>query len=134
MSAEDRIILDSSCWIEYFLGSEDARAYAHHVSESKVIVPSLILFEVARTLLQQFEPEMVLRAVSLIKQQHVQPLTDGVALDAAQLAENLQLSSADAMVCASAMANHAVLYTHDEDLKGLENVEYLPKSTVQIQP
>ena len=37
-------------------------------------------------------------------------------------------------VCASAMANHAVLYTHDEDLKGLENVEYLPKSTVQIQP
>lgn len=125
------MLLDSSCWIEYFLGTENAAPYAHHVAESNVLVPSLVLFEVARTLLQQFESEMVLRAVSLIKQQQVLPLTEGVALDAAQLAENLHLSSADAIVCASAIANKAKLYTHDADLKGLENVEFLPKINSQ---
>jgi len=122
------IILDSSCWIEYFLGTEHARPYAHLVDRSTVLVPTLILFEVSRTLLQRFSSDVVLRAVSLMKQQHVIPLTEGVALDAAQLAEHLQLSTADAVICASATANRATLYTHDPDLQGLDNVQYIPKT------
>ena len=123
-----KIILDTSCWIEYFLGTHNAERYAGLVTGSTVLVPTLILFEVARTLLQSFESDVVLRAVSLIKQQHVIPLTEGVALDAAQLAANLHLSTADAVICASATANHATLFTHDPDLQGLDNVDYIPKS------
>ncbi len=121
------VILDSSCWIEYFLGSPNAEPYAAHVSNSTVLVPTLILFEVSRKLLQTFQTEHVLRAISLMKQQHVLPLLENVALDAAQLAENLSLSSADAILCTIAIANNAILFTHDEDLKGLELVEFLPK-------
>ena len=123
-----KIILDSSCWIEYFQGTDLALRYADLVSKSTVLVPTLILFEVSRTLLQRFESDVVLRALSLMKQQVVLPLTEGVALDAAQLAENLHLSTADAVICASATANHATLFTHDPDLQGLENVEYIPKA------
>ena len=122
------VILDSSCWIEYFLGSPFASPYAEHVTASTVLVPTIILFEVSRKLLQSYPTKDVLSALSLMKQQRVLPLTEAVALDAAQLAEDLSLSSADAILCAIATSKQATLFTHDVDLKGLHRVEFLPKT------
>jgi predicted nucleic acid-binding protein len=62
-----------------------------------------------------------------MQQHNVVPLTPDVALNAAQLAVNLNLSSADAIVCATAWQHRATLYTHDADLDGLDNVIYLPR-------
>jgi toxin FitB len=59
--SKSTVILDTSCWIEFFLGSGRAASYAHHVGTSTVIVPSLCLFEVVRTLLKNFDNEHVLR-------------------------------------------------------------------------
>jgi predicted nucleic acid-binding protein len=63
-----------------------------------------------------------------MQQHEVVPLTADVALNAAQLAVNLNLSSADAIVCATAWQNKATLYTHDVDLNGLDNVVYIPRT------
>ena len=121
---ENAVMLDSSCWIEYFLGSEPSTEYAHHVIRARVVVPSLCIFEVTRSLLKRFEPEHVLRAISVMEQHHVIPLTEGVATNAAQLAVNLNLSSADAIIYATALQKKAVLYTHDPDLEGLDGVVF----------
>ena len=121
-------VLDSSCWIEYFLGSPAARSYVKIVSSATIIVPSITIFEVSRDLLRRFDSEHTLRAVSPMQQHEVVPLTADVALNAAQLAVNLNLSSADAIVCATAWQNKATLYTHDVDLNGLDNVVYIPRT------
>jgi len=120
-------VLDSSCWIEYFLGSAAAEPYAKTVATATLIVPSITIFEVSRDLLRRFDSENTLRAIALMQQHNVVPLTPDVALNAAQLAVNLNLSSADAIVCATAWQHRATLYTHDVDLNGLDNVIYLPK-------
>ena len=120
-------VLDSSCWIEFFLGSDAASAYSPIVSSTRLIVPSITIFEVSRDLLRRFGNEHTLRAISLMQQHQVVPLTSDVALNAAQIAINLNLSSADAIVYATAWQHRASLYTHDSDLNGLENVFYLPR-------
>jgi toxin FitB len=122
-----RVLLDSPCWIEYFLGTPPSEIYADHVKTSTVIVPSLCIFEVTRALLRQFEPEQVLKAISIMEQHDVIPLTDGVATNAAQLAVHLNLSSADAIVYATALQNNATLYTHDADLRDLDIVHYIER-------
>jgi predicted nucleic acid-binding protein len=125
---DQRAVLDSSCWIEYFLGSAASAPYVTIVSSATIIVPSITVFEVSRDLLRRFDSEHTLRAVSLMQQHEVVPLTADVALNAAQLAVNLNLSSADAIVCATAWQHKAALYTHDPDLNGLDNVIYIPRT------
>jgi toxin FitB len=120
-------VLDSSCWIEFFLGSDAAAPYAKLVASTRVIVPSITIFEVSRELLRRFGNEHTLRAVSLMQQHKVVPLTSDVALSAAQIAIDLKLSSADAIVYATAWQHRASLYTHDIDLNGLDNVVYLQR-------
>lgn len=122
------VILDTSCWIEFFLGSATAASYSHHVGTSTVIVPSLCLFEVVRTLLKNFSDQDVLQALAVMQQQTVIPLSETVAINAAQLAVNLKLSTADAVVYATAQLHHATLITHDTDLAGLEGVELAASS------
>lgn len=122
------VILDTSCWIEFFLGSERASSYAHHIGTSTVIVPSLCLFEVVRTLLKNFDNEDVLQALSIMQQQTVIPLSETVAINAAQLAVNLNLSTADAVVYATAQLHHAMLITHDTDLVGFDGVSVVSSS------
>lgn len=125
--ASTLVVLDSSCWIEYFLGTAAAEPYANTVATATLVVPSITIFEVSRDLLRRFDSEHTLRAISLMQQHTVVPLTADVALNAAQLAVNLKLSSADAIVCATAWQYRATLYTHDADLDGLDNVIYLPR-------
>lgn len=120
-------LLDASCWIEYFLGSDVAAPYAPAVANTTLIVPSITIFEVTRDLLRRFDSEQTLRAVSLMQQHNVVPLTSDVSINAAQLAVNLRLSSADAIVCATAWQHGAKLYTHDPDLDGLDDVIYIPR-------
>jgi predicted nucleic acid-binding protein len=126
--SKSTVILDTSCWIEFFLGSGRAASYAHHVGTSTVIVPSLCLFEVVRTLLKNFDNEHVLQAISVMQQQTVIPLTEAVAISAAQLAVNLNLSTADAVVYATAQLHHATLITHDTDLTDLTGVSVVSNS------
>lgn len=121
-------VLDASCWIEYFLGSDIAAPYAAAVANSTLVVPSITVFEVSRDLLRRFDSEKTLRAISLMQQHKVVPLTADVALSAAQLAVHLKLSSADAIVCATAWQHGAALYTHDSDLQGLDDVIYIPRN------
>ena len=131
------VILDTSCWIEYFLGSPLSEHYAHHVKNavvktSTVIVPTLCLFEVSRALLKKYESQIVLSTITTMQQQMVIPLDQGVATSAAQLAVNLNLSSADAIIYATALQNNATLFTHDADLKGLDRVHYIEKNVKSI--
>jgi predicted nucleic acid-binding protein len=120
-------VLDASCWIEFFLGSDAAAPYAKLVASTRVIVPSITIFEVSRELLRRFGNEHTLRAISLMQQHKVVPLTSDVALSAAQIAIDLKLSSADAIVYATAWQHRASLYTHDIDLNGLDNVVYIQR-------
>lgn len=121
------VILDTSCWIEFFLGSATAASYSHHVGTSTVIVPSLCLFEVVRTLLKNFSDQDVLQALAVMQQQTVIPLSETVAINAAQLAVNLKLSTADAVVYATAQLHHATLITHDTDLLGFDGVSVVER-------
>jgi predicted nucleic acid-binding protein len=63
-----------------------------------------------------------------MQQQTVIPLTEAVAISAAQLAVNLNLSTADAVVYATAQLHHATLITHDTDLTDLTGVSVVSNS------
>ena len=79
--------------------------------------------------MKRFEPEHVLTAVSVMQQCEVVALSEAVAVNAAQLAVNLNLSSADAIIYATSLQRKALLYTHDPDLSGLDHVKYIERST-----
>lgn len=123
----DIVMLDSSCWIEFFLGTPAAATYAPAVTSARLVVPTITIFEVTRDLLRRFENDDVLQAISFMQQHDVVPLTEAVATTAAQLSVHLRLSSADAIICATAWQHRATLYTHDADLNGLDNVVYTPR-------
>lgn len=90
-----------------------------------LIVPSVILYEVFKRVLQQREEGHALQAIALMEQGTVVALTATLALSAAKLALDLKLPMADSIVLATARAYKATLWTQDAHFEGIEGVRYI---------
>ena len=121
-------VVDSSGWLEYFAGGQNAEFFAPAIeATSQLVVPSLSIFEVFKRVLGQRGEGDALQAAAAMQQGRVVDLTAPLALSAAKLSLEANLPPADSIILATARAFGATLWTQDEDFQGMDTVEYIAK-------
>lgn len=121
------MVLDSSGWIELLAGSDRAHLFEPALRAERLIVPSIVRYEVARYARSHRGAggcELALTALSKFEQFSIDA---DVADTAVELAQTHELAMADALVYAVALIVRAELWTQDKDFERLPNVKYFPK-------
>ncbi len=118
-------LVDTSGWIEYFFGGENDSFFASSIEDTgNLLVPVICLYEVFKKVHQVADEARALQAVAQMKQGRIVPVTEEVALKAALISLKHKLPLADSLVYATAQLENAVVWTQDEDFKGLPGVNY----------
>lgn len=121
-------VVDSSAWLEYFAAGPNATRFAGPIeSVATLLVPSIVVVEVTRRVLQHAGEDGALQAAALLHQGRVIPLDGALALAAARIGFDHKLPLADSIILATARQHDATLWTMDADFAGLANVRYIPK-------
>lgn len=119
------IVLDSSCWLEFFADTPRADLYAGAIEKAEqLVVPVLTLYEVAKKLSREAGDDVASAALSLMQRGHVVPIDAPLALAAATTG----LPMADSLIYATARFHGAELWTQDAHFDGLDGVKYFAKS------
>lgn len=121
-------VIDSSGWLEYFIGGENASFFAPAIQDvANVVVPTISIYEVfKRTLIEKGRTD-ALEAVAIMYDGEVVDLDREIALIAADLSIELKLPMADSLILATARAHNATVWTQDEHFKDIEGVKYIEK-------
>jgi predicted nucleic acid-binding protein len=123
-----RLVVDSSGWIEFFTGGPNAEPFAEAIDQpERLVVPTLSLFEVFKWVMREHGEGAALQAIALMQRAEVVALSTEIALHAAQLSLELRLPVADSVMLATARAFDALLITQDANFQGLAGVSWLPK-------
>ncbi len=118
-------LVDSSAWLEYFADGPNASFFEAAITrKAELIVPTIVVFEVCKRVLQQRTEEEALRAVSILHAGTVTPLSAELAVQAAAMSYELKLPMADSVILATARLHDAVIWTQDSDFRGLANVKF----------
>lgn len=121
-------VVDSSAWLEYFADGPNAKAFARPIEKTEeLLVPSIVLFEVFKRILQQRDEEAALQAAAHMHTGQVISLDADLALSAAKIGHDTKLPLADSVILATARHFDATLWTMDSDFQGRENVKYFAK-------
>jgi predicted nucleic acid-binding protein len=121
-------VVDSSGWLEYFGDDTNADFFAPAIEAiDELLVPTISLYEVFKRVLQQRGESAALQAISAMRQGTVIPVTEVIALEAAQLSVTHKLPMADSIILATTRLHDAELWTQDADFKGLSAVRYVAK-------
>jgi predicted nucleic acid-binding protein len=121
-------VVDSSAWLEYFADGPNASAFAQAVEATdELIVPTICFYEVFKSVLRQRDESAALSAIALMRQGQVIPLTERIALLAADLSLQTKLPMADSVILATARVHRAHIWTQDADFDGLDEVTFLAK-------
>ena len=127
MAADTINLVDSSGWIEYFTDGPNADVYAEPLADaSRLVVPTVSVYEVFRVVLRRRGEDDALRAAALMNRGRSVPLTSSLALQAARLAHERGLAMADGIILATAQLTGATLWTQDIDFRGIPHVRYVP--------
>lgn len=122
-------LVDSSGWLEFFGDGSLADKYAAYLSETdQVVTPTIVLYEVYRWIKRQRTEEDALVAAAQMQKTRIEPLTETVALTAADLGLEHGLAMADAIVYATALLRSTELVTSDRDFADLPGVTYIEKA------
>jgi len=123
------IVVDSCGWIEVFADGPLANLFDPYLQDLRTVVtPTVVVYEVYRKLKQSMSEDDALSALTVLQQTTVVPLSTEIALDAADLAIEHQLSMADAFVLATGYAMDADVVTSDSSFKDLPRVVYFSKT------
>ncbi|MCT0203294.1 type II toxin-antitoxin system VapC family toxin [Synechococcus sp. CS-602] len=124
----ERLVVDSSGWIEFFTDGPNADPFAEAIEQpERLVVPTISLFEVFKWILREHGEGPALQAIALMQGAEVVGLSPEIALHGAQLSLELKLPMADSLMLATAQAFGALLITQDSDFQGLAGVRWLPK-------
>lgn len=120
------LLVDSSGWIEFFTEGPRAGHYAKHLKDlSKIVTPTIVLYEVYKIIRRERTEEEALIAAALMNRTAVVPLTGSIALLAADLSLQYSLPMADAIVYATAVEEDCSIVTGDTHFKGLGRVLFV---------
>ena len=123
-SPGDRVVLDSSCWLEYLADTPRADLFAAAVEDPRaLVVPVLTVYEVVKKLMREAGEETANAALALMQQSEVVDVDLPLAMDAALNG----LPLADSLIYATARLHGAELWTQDAHFEGLSGVRYFPK-------
>jgi PIN domain nuclease of toxin-antitoxin system len=119
------LVLDSSCWIEFFNDSARANLFSAAVAKpEQLVVPILTIYEVTKKLRRELSPTIAGYAESMMRRGHVVE----VDLSLTRTAITYDLPLADSLIYATAQAHGAVLWTQDAHFDGLPGVKYFAKA------
>jgi predicted nucleic acid-binding protein len=121
-------LVDSSGWLEFFTDGPLAEQYASHLTDlDDIFTPTLVLYEVYKRIRRERGEEEALTAAAQLKKTRLVPLTETVAIRAAEVSLEHRLAMGDAVVYATAILNDAILVTSDSDFAAIPGVVYLEK-------
>jgi predicted nucleic acid-binding protein len=121
------IVLDSSGWIELLAGTDRAPLFEPALRADRLIVPSIVRYEVGRYTFSHKGAEGRQLALTALSKFEQVPVDDVVADVASELAQNHKLAMADALVYAVAQVADAELWTQDKHFERLPRVKFFPK-------
>ena len=117
------ILVDSSGWIEYLAERSKADLFAPYIEGSEPLLSSAIqVYEIYKVVRRDLNEERAIEAVSALRTTTIEPLAEGLALEAADVALEYGLAMADAIIFATASRHEAELVTGDADFDGLPRV------------
>jgi predicted nucleic acid-binding protein len=122
------ILIDSYGWIEYLAGGRLAPKYEKYIEQSNeenTITPTVVIYEVYRKLMREKGEEIALEVYGQLARTRIVPLSEELAISAADVGLKFKLSMADAIIYATARSEQARLVTSDKHFKGLEGVEFV---------
>ena len=122
-------VVDSSGWLEYLGDLPNARffeAAAHDIEN--LLVPTIVIYEVFKRLVQISNPEAARDAVGIMSDGLIVDLDASIALEAAELSIKHKLPMADSMILATTRHFEATLWTQDAHFKDLPSVKYIEKA------
>lgn len=106
-------VVDCSGWLEYFADGPNADFFASAVENvAELIVPSISIYKVFKSVLQQRNETDALQATAAMQQGAVVELDAAIALSAAKLSVQSRLPMADSVMLVTARAHNATLWTH----------------------
>lgn len=122
------IVVDSSGWLEFLTDGVLADEYAARLRQPElVITPTIVVYEVYKHATRLRSEEDAIDAVAAMHKTRIVPLTDELALLAAEVSIRHKLAMADAIVLATAQAFGADVVTSDADFHGVPGVVYIAK-------
>lgn len=122
-------VVDSSAWLSYFASDRNSAVFSEPIEKlSELLVPSITITEVFKSVLRQRGEEAALVVTAHMKQGKVIPLDSELAMGAAKFGILHKLPLADSIIFATAQKYSAVIWTQDNDFEGLSNVRYVSKN------
>jgi toxin FitB len=123
-------VVDSSAWLEYLAAGSNAAYFADPIENTaELLVPTLILYEVFKRIVQQRSENEALQVAAVMQQGKVAELDSRTALTAARISIDHRLPMADSVILATARLNNALLWTQDAQFEGIPNVKYRKTSS-----
>jgi toxin FitB len=120
------IVVDSCGWVERLAGTALAHLYDEAFRNvDDLVVPSVCLVEVWRTIQRETDEPRALAAVAAMRQARVAELGADLAVAAGRLGRAHGLPLADSIIFATAQWCHAELWTQDAHFRGLPDVRYI---------
>jgi len=121
-------LVDTCGWIEWLTDGALSNDYAPYFDATdSLLTPTSVQYELYKWVSGNHGTEAALKAVAVSEQTQVIPLTTAIALQAADLSMEHELSFADAIIYASACFHGATLITSDNHFEGLPGVVYFRK-------
>ncbi|HER43123.1 MAG TPA: type II toxin-antitoxin system VapC family toxin [Candidatus Eisenbacteria bacterium] len=121
-------VVDSSGWLEYFADGPNADFFAPAVQDlGALIVPSLTIYEVFKTVCRQRGEGTALQAIAVMHQAAIVDLDSATAIDAARLSLEHKIPMADSIILATSMSHGAILWTQDSDFEKMAGIKYIKR-------
>jgi predicted nucleic acid-binding protein len=123
------VLVDTSAWIEWLIGSPTGEALSERLPEqSDWLVPTMVQLELAKWLTREVGEDKADQVIAFTQVCQVVPLDTEIALAAADACRMHKLATADAIIFATAQARGATLLTCDAHFEGLPGVDFMPKA------
>jgi predicted nucleic acid-binding protein len=120
-------LVDTSAWIEWIVDSPLAPELARHLpAQPDWVVPTIVQHELTKWLRREMGEEEADKVIAFTELCIVVPLDTKLAVEAAEIAGRLRLSTADAIICATAVATGAALVTCDGHFADLPGAILIP--------
>jgi predicted nucleic acid-binding protein len=108
-------LLDSSGWLEFFIDGPNAKRFRAVLEQPEnLLVPTIVIYEVCRKLLQILTQQEVLAAVAIMRRSRIIDLDESLAIYAATISQQHKLAMADSIILAVAQNYNAEIWTQDQ--------------------
>ncbi len=122
------ILVDTSAWIEWLIGSPTGEKLAGHLpDQADWLVPTMVQMELAKWLTREVGEDKADQVIAYTQVCQIVPLDTDIALAAAEACRVHKLASADAIIFATARAQNATLLTCDKHFEGLPGITLIEK-------